>query len=984
MARLGAWQPVLSGSGTDCNGLLVVQNSRGVAALANGGLLWSYVAPLNPAPNLRWSAYVMGFGGLCRPVRVGGLVVVRLETSAGRFELIAFDARSGVIRWRWHGLTEAEEPAGSPAVWRGTTVLVPVLRSNSKEQVSELSLVAIDGDSGRELYRLPLAVSRAPIESQACANWGLVQYRTLAAPTVVGDSAYVDTGLGMICAIDLQDECVRWARLYQRKFNDNGGGMRVSVSPVVGSRNVLFAPVDSRWILLVDLATGALVQRRTDLAWTSIGRCGPENVLVTTPSAMQVMSLAGMEVGKVVDKAHMLHVAALADGCVASANGELAVLNNQGEIVRSMKTPADVVPSCLDAEGHWWGWGGLDGRTWGRLDDTTARRPMHLSAVAAGTGPMLLPYRTEPYVATWVPAAEGSYRVCQSLLTRVNPDGTLRWEVPLSWDSTAMACGKRVAVSMCGRVWTLDDASGSICSVWPPLMGASNEVAVARVTTRGPSLYASTVLTPGRMRIWDLGVEGRETAVPMMDLTAWPPGNDFWVTTVATQTFVVTHTPDDRDVFLFRANRLETPRTAPVVEAVQDIHWGGTANATIWYDSMRRNAIIFGRSPAETVRFNSNDGVQRHAIQGVADLWDGTATPLGDLMVFRYQHDAFDRVTDPESGSSVTLRELKDDKMERPLWEFSGVIGTEVFGMRSLATNQLMVFRQDLARGTVASDASQRAVLAGSVPEPADLWRGVVSLGDGRIMMLASSKSTYDELMRGYIWTPGSTDVKTVFLPGSKPPVQALSSNLWVCGDGLLTSADWARAAAPETQLLRVSWTNNYVSSDNFVADGFLDEWKDEEFLAIPQGRLAVRRPGGRSEVFRVAVDITNQAVAATVAANPDINAVCRIWAARSEAAGFNVLRPHMGLLSNEEVAQGLTRRCAWQVSPDGRHCTLELELAVGYVTVRNPGETPSVRAQQLGDIALRLSIDDPQLGVVDLVGNSRLGALGFVRLLLP
>ncbi len=190
MSHLGAWQPVLSGSGTDLNGLLVVQNSRGVAALANGVLRWSFVAPLNPSLVERnW----IGYGGICRPARAGAIVAVRLETSGGRFEVIGFDARSGVIRWRWHGVTATEEPVGSPAVWRGMSFLVPVLRIGTDE--GELSLVVIDAETGCEKSRLPLAVTAcATISSPACGNAYLNNYRMLAAPTVVGDSVYVDTG----------------------------------------------------------------------------------------------------------------------------------------------------------------------------------------------------------------------------------------------------------------------------------------------------------------------------------------------------------------------------------------------------------------------------------------------------------------------------------------------------------------------------------------------------------------------------------------------------------------------------------------------------------------------------------------------------------------------------------------------------------------------------------------------------------------------
>ncbi|MEI8242188.1 MAG: PQQ-binding-like beta-propeller repeat protein [bacterium] len=981
--QLGAWQPVLSGSGTDLDGLLVVQNSRSVAAFAGGVLRWSYVAA--PVAG-QYNRSHVGYGGLCRPARAGSVVAVRLETGFNRFELIGFDARSGVIRWRWHGTTDTEEPVGSPAVWRGTHFLVPALRYGGTEE-SELAMVALDAATGQESIRLPLCgTTRLTLVSAACANAALSQHRMLPAPTVVGDSVYVDTGLGMICALDLKDECVRWARLYQRKFDDAGGGMRLQVPPIAGSRNVLFAPADSRWLLLVDRHTGALVHRRTDLSWTSIGRCGPEHVLVTTATSMQRLSLAGPESGQVMDRARMLCVAPLADGCVLAAPGELVVMDSQARLVRTLPVPRDVVPVCMDTDGRWWGWGGTGGCTWGRLDDTTARRPLRLPAVAAGAGPLVLPQNNYVYEASWLPFTEGACRMYQSLLARVNADGRLRWEMPLPPGASVLECGTRMAASFRRRVWTFDDADGSVCSVWPPLIGATNEVDAVRAGTRGTSLYASTAAPAAgaHARIWDLGVEGREQAVPLAEVPFWP-GQDFWVTTVATQLFVVVRAQNDSDVRLFRALRPETPRTAPPVDAALEAQWNGQFSATVWFDRMRRNAVIFGRDPAETVRF-SYKGMTRRPVQGLSELWNGAAAGWGDLMVFRYTRDAFVRVTEPMEGGSVVLRERADDnKMERPPWRFSGQIGAEVFGMHALATNQLMVYRQDLARVSETGDASQAAVLTGPAPGPGDAWRGVVSLGDGRIMMLATCKAERNELMRGYIWTPGSAAVKAVLLPAATQPLQPLATNLWSYGESFLTSADWARCAALESQVQRVTWTNGGAGAGSFVADGFLDEWTDGEFIPVPQGRLAVRRPA-RGSVFHVALEITNAAAVAAMAASPDLLSACRVWAGCGDAANFDALRTRVLPLSNSyAMGDGRpVRCCAWQVTPDSRRATMELELSAVAIPVRKPDEAIPERAQRFGDLALRITLDDPLAGSVDLAGNLRAGALGFVRLLLP
>jgi len=325
------------------------------------------------------------------------------------------------------------------------------------------------------------------------------------------------------------------------------------------------------------------------------------------------------------------------------------------------------------------------------------------------------------------------------------------------------------------------------------------------------------------------------------------------------------------------------------------------------------------------------------------------------------------------------------DKTDRPLWKNSGCIGTEIFGLQALKAGQVLLYRQDLARATEKNDAAQKALLNGAGPGLDEAWRGVVSLGDGRVMLMTSCKmNKRDDLMRGFIWTPGARDFNTVILPGAMQSVQPLSENLWSVGEDLFTAADWAHAAALDKQIRTLKCRS--ITNESFAVDGFLDEWKDEEFVAIPQGRLAIRRPAIGSSFFRMAVDLTNQTAAAAVAASSDLRSACRVWVGRGEAASFEVQRAQVPLLANEAVIgppAPTVRCCAWQVTPDARHVTMEFEFCPLGMTLRKPGVAPTEQSLRLGDLAIRITLDDPLIGSVDLVGNSHLAALGFVRLLL-
>jgi hypothetical protein len=965
-SRLGAWQPVLAGAAGESDGLLVVQNSRSLAALAGGTLRWSQAVTLAPVAR---SVYDQPFGGLCRPAFAGGLVAARLDTAERGFALFAFDARSGVPRWRWSGAA-GEEPAGSPAAWRGTHFLVPVLRRDGEE--SALDLVAIAADTGRETLRLQLAATpRVGMPSPLGGNAVLRHERMLAAPAVAGDVAYGDTGLGMVCAADLLDESVRWARLYQRKFDAAAGAMRVASAPVVGRRNVFFAPVDSRWLLFVDRETGALSQRRTDLAWSSAGACGADRVAVTTPSSVQILALDGGAAAKSLDLPHLLYVAPLADGCALAGDGMLAVVNAAGECVRRDRAPAGAVPAWVDASGRWWGWGGADGSAWGRLDDSAVRRPARVASAGLSGAERSSEALVEPSI-------EGAFTVCRDVVGRAGPDGRLRWEMPRP-SGTILEAGRRVVTANRRRVWCLDDASGEVRTVWPPLLGSTGDVAVAAISTRGNAVYALTA-AGSRSWVWDLGAEGREPPTPVADLPL--PASQtarFWVQPVATQLLVLTRSGEDREVRTWFAPYDPASRLTPPPPAVAGPGWGGSG-AAVWMARNRHHASILVRRPAEIVHLGA-EGLTRSPVGELDELWTTKCWDWGELFVSQYGQDETDRVIEPHGGASVLLRQREKVGDDLPLWWWTGRIGTELFGLRRLGHNRMLCWRQDLGRRAAPlTNAFENA----AAPAAADEWRGAARLADGRALLLMSPKSEQGAILRGYAWDSAAGTLETVLLPGTALPAQSLGTNLWRVGEWFLTPSDWSACAALERLVRTVPATTNYAAVDGVACDGFPDEWRPEEFAPTAQGRAAVRRGGNRGELFCIVVEVTDPAAAAALASAADPLAATRFWMGRGQEAGFDTGLAACKPLPPAAGASESVRSAAWQVSPDGRRATLEIVLSLRDVPSRRDGDAPSPKSRQFGDLALRLFVVDPAAGIVELAGLGRPGPAGFVRLLLP
>jgi hypothetical protein len=985
-AHLGAWLPMLTGAAVDAGGVVVVQNSRSIAAIADGKLRWNYVAALHTSV-----PYGNGYGGLARPARAGDMVVARMETFEGRFQMFAFDLRSGQIRWRWSGTSDNEEPVGAPAVWRNMWIVFPVLRKEADNFI--MDMVVVEAASGRETLRLPLATTPRPLIA-ASRSMELRHYRMLAAPAISGDSAYVDTGLGLMCAVDLQDECVRWARVYKRKFDEVGGPIRVATTPITSEHNVLFMPVDSTWLMLLDRNTGAVVRRYTDLPWTSVGRCGPDAVVVTTPTTVQVLPLSGADSGTnglhKLDLPKRVYIAPLSDGCVIAGNGKVTVLDAQGKHGREQKrTPGGIIPSFLDDAGHLWGWAGVDDRIWGRLDDTEARVAVRLAAPAAGSGLHLMggdgwPYHqgVDPIVS---PGQDGPILAVRDLATRLDASGHLSWETPLPPSSQMIGVGHYFIATMWGRLWVWDDADGKVVAVWPPLQAIYTKQDVIAAGSHDDVVYAMTSLPNGHARIWDLGKDAKSVAKPVMDIPSVPYNScaDFWVQSSTTQTMAVTLTRVYNNYYacVFSAPYFNGSATDAPPEAVSTAAWAYSLPA---FDAARRNLdMVTGGKVNETVHF-SPAGMTRTTDHRPAEAWH-TTFRTGELLGLRYIKENIEHILDPASGGFEQWPTKEENRPDFPPWNWISGVGKDIVGLRQ-HNGRLMLFRQDITKSKEPSHGVERLEVEGPAPIAGDEWRGAVALGDGTLLLMTSLKAENGQVTRGHTWQHGATSISTVLLPAIAHQPQQITPDLWRMGDSIFSCADWRDCLTLDKRVQSLPATTNFSEAASVVVDGFLDDWRADEFIAIPQGWLAVRREGN-GDKYMIALDLTAPAVVAAVAAATGLKSSARLWAGPGDQFPMDFVREHARPVAAELVNPNWNRmvlQFACQVTPDAKRATIEMEVYAGGLPTRKQGSKLSEKEKTLGDLAICMYVMDPAKGAVFLAGENRPGPLACLRLRLP
>jgi hypothetical protein len=189
----------------------------------------------------------------------------------GRFGLVCLDRLTGREIWR----TDDDESLArshvnaSPILEGGhvlvTAVTRPLLTGGDR---AELSLVALDARTGEVRRRLFLCTNRDTLENVNPAFH-------IGPPACDDESIYLDTGLGAMACVERATLGLRWVRTYPRLrlgqeiFRARLMG-RVNASPAPGRDAVAFAPSDSAFVYFLEPRTGRVIARLSSLSFRDL------------------------------------------------------------------------------------------------------------------------------------------------------------------------------------------------------------------------------------------------------------------------------------------------------------------------------------------------------------------------------------------------------------------------------------------------------------------------------------------------------------------------------------------------------------------------------------------------------------------------------------------------------------------------------------------------------------------------------------------
>ncbi|MBA2480483.1 MAG: PQQ-binding-like beta-propeller repeat protein [Planctomycetes bacterium] len=234
--------------------------------LADGRLRWRSRVPF---PTLRRAERQPEFGGLPETMTAiqDGLVFARaLRRSidaTDRFALEARELATGRLLWSSEcldGLSDASI-ASSPATSAGTVYAV----AQQVDDRYRRSVVALEADSGRVLWRTPLMPGTPGLSLTRQQDLYLGDH--LAAPSLMGNDVYVCTDAGSLVALDATSGAIRWIATYPHAWLDANEsrrairqlGNRAASRVIVGQKSLYVAPRDCLAVLSVQRSNGDIL-----------------------------------------------------------------------------------------------------------------------------------------------------------------------------------------------------------------------------------------------------------------------------------------------------------------------------------------------------------------------------------------------------------------------------------------------------------------------------------------------------------------------------------------------------------------------------------------------------------------------------------------------------------------------------------------------------------------------------------------------------
>ncbi|MCK5529392.1 MAG: PQQ-binding-like beta-propeller repeat protein, partial [Kiritimatiellae bacterium] len=330
--------------------LVFLQNSREIACMRDNKLLWRKIFD-NSAFKKKRSIYYKYLSGSTKPLTDTKCVYARLMQK-GEFSLYAFYQQTGKVAWQ---LSDRDYIICSdPILWNNHILVV----AKKKGILSKFSFLMVNPRNGEILTKLNLMQSYNYIISATTfyTKTHLAVDYYMPTPTIIDDTAYIITNLGIVSSIDLTKRAINWQRKYIRTpFNVSvksrkALSRRNQYAPVVNKKYVLFPTIDGITLQVIDRISGKIITETSDSLWTEIHQIGSNALFFEESGKVDIRNLQNFNTIATLPKAEYKYIANLQDGAILKCADKLQVWNDKGTMVKEVSIPDHFIPSLLTGE----------------------------------------------------------------------------------------------------------------------------------------------------------------------------------------------------------------------------------------------------------------------------------------------------------------------------------------------------------------------------------------------------------------------------------------------------------------------------------------------------------------------------------------------------------------------------------------------------------------------------------------------------------
>ncbi len=345
----------LNASSTVIKDIVLIQNSRQLLCIKGDRLLWNRQLDNSVIQTDREKIpeNTPIFTGSFSPKTNGQMVFSRLMYD-GKFSIFAFDAADGHTIWDTKAIDHAI--CSDPVLYQDQIIVL----AKKSDVITQYFLLVLNAASGKLEAEIYLFSGEEVTPLQGLYDiWAVRLDVFMPEPAIKDGRAYISTNSGIVFCVDIEGDFTVWARKYSRvpfiaQNMDLGYalGRRKNILPAVGSKNVLFAPVDAPGVFLLSKDTGAIVMESSSIKALDIRQTGMDSALVIDKNnSASLYSLKGLEQTKPLPRTDYSFMEKLKDGFILAGNKVLETWSDAGTLSKKIKLPASFMPVTVSKNG---------------------------------------------------------------------------------------------------------------------------------------------------------------------------------------------------------------------------------------------------------------------------------------------------------------------------------------------------------------------------------------------------------------------------------------------------------------------------------------------------------------------------------------------------------------------------------------------------------------------------------------------------------